>query len=240
MAQTIDTVDELREQCGLGARFIWQELRDLYGHVSCRLPSGDGFLLKFVRVGSDPTLDPRDIQVYDYQGKRVSGQDRDPTELPIYTEIFRRRPDVQSIIHAHPHVATALSSTGKTIFAISHQSVDFGEGIPLFRGDMIDSVEIGAALAETLGNESAVLMKGHGIVVVGQSVPSTVARAIYVEQAAKQQIWASAVGTPAVLPKDLRDYHSRVGWSGASFLWHQLVWEANQGLNGHGSGDLLP
>jgi ribulose-5-phosphate 4-epimerase/fuculose-1-phosphate aldolase len=240
MAQTVDRVQELQEQCGLGAQFIWQELRDLYGHVSCRLPSGDGFLLKFVRVGSDPTMDSRDIQVYDYNGKRVSGQDRDPTELPIYTEIFRRRPDVQSVIHAHPHVATALSTTGKTIFAISHQSVDFGDGIPTFRGDMIDTVEIGAQLAETLAEESAILMKGHGIVVVGKDVPSTVARTIYVEQAAKQQIWASVVGTPDAMPPALREYHTRVGWTGATFLWHQLAWEAKECLNGRDSSGILP
>lgn len=220
-----DNVEELRRQCGQGARFIWQELRDLYGHVACRLPSGDGFMLKFVRVGSDPNPDPDAIQTYDYQGKRVSGQDRDPTELPIYTEIFRRRPDVRGIVHAHPHIATALSTTGRTIFAISHQSVDFGTGIPLFRGDMIDSVEIGAALAETLGDGCAVLMKGHGIVSVGANVPSAVTRCLYLEQAAQQQIWASAVGTPEVLPQDLREYHTRVGWAGGAFLWHQLAWE---------------
>lgn len=220
-----DNVEELREQCRLGARFLWTELRDLYGHVSCRLPGGEGFLLKFVRVGSDATADPKEVQVYDYEGNLVAGGQRRPAELPLYTEIFRRRPDVGSIVHAHPHMAVALSSTGKTIFAISHQSVDFGTGIPLFRGDMIDSREVGAALAETLGDANAVLMKGHGVVAVGRDVPSTVSRCLYLEQAAEQQIWASAVGTPEVLPEPLREYHARVGWSGGAFLWHQLAWE---------------
>jgi len=235
-----DTIDALRQQCNLGARFLWQELRDLYGHVSCRLPSGDGFLLKFVRVGVDLTLDPNEVQVYDYSGKRVSGQPRDPTELPIYTEIYRRRPDVQSIVHAHPHVATAVTMGGGTVFAVSHQSVDFGAGLPVFRGDMIDSVEIGTELADTLGGRSAVLMKGHGVVVVGRDVPSTVSRCLYVEQAAKQQVWASVVGKPEVLPQELRDYHGRVGWTGTTFLWHQLEWETREGLRRTGLTPLLP
>lgn len=50
-------------------------------------------------------------------------------------------------------------------------------------------------------------------------------RLLYLEQAAEQQIWASAVGIPEVLPEPPREYHARVGWSGASFLWHQLAWE---------------
>lgn len=222
------TVEELEEQCRMGSLFLWQELRDLYGHVAVRLPSGEGFLLKFVRVGSDPRVDPREVQVYDYDGKKLSGSDRTPTELPIYTEVFRRRPDVQSVVHAHPHMATALSTAGKTIFALSHQSTDFGAGIPVFRGDMIDSIQIGSDLAEALGSGVAVLMKGHGVVTVGGDVPAAVSHCLYVEQAAQQQIWASVLGAPETLPEPLRAYHERVGWSGGSFLWHQLLWDAKQ------------
>jgi ribulose-5-phosphate 4-epimerase/fuculose-1-phosphate aldolase len=70
-----------------------------------------------------------------------------------------------------------------------------------------------------------VLLKGHGVVAVGADVPSAVCRTLYLEQAARQQLWASTLGTPEVLPLDLREYHTRVGWTGGAFLWHQLVWD---------------
>ena len=223
-----DDVLELEEQCRMGALFLWQELRDLYGHVACRLPSGDGFMLKFVRAGAARGgQDPSEVQVYDYDGKKISGNLGNPAELPLYTEIFRRRPDAKSVVHAHPHVATALSTTGKTVYALCHQSVAFGTGIPLFQGDMIDSVEIGSALAEALGQGFAVLLKGHGVAVVGPSVGGAVSTCLYLEQAAEQQILASTVGTPEQLPAHLLSYHDRVGWAGgSSFLYDQLVWEA--------------
>jgi ribulose-5-phosphate 4-epimerase/fuculose-1-phosphate aldolase len=223
-----DDIQELEEQCRMGALFLWQQLRDLYGHVSVRLPSGDGFMLKFVRAGAARAgQDPNEVQVYSYEGKKISGNLGNPAELPLYTEIFRRRPDVQSVVHAHPHVAVALSTTGKTIFATNHQTVTFGTGIPLFQGDMIDSVEIGSSLAEALGKGSAVLLKGHGVAVVGPSVPGAVSTCLYLEQAAYQQILASTVGTPEQLPAYLLEYHDRVGWSGgSSFLYEQLAWEA--------------
>ena len=47
-------VAEIRRQCFLGARFLWRELRELYGHVSCRLPNGQGFALMMVRVPMPP------------------------------------------------------------------------------------------------------------------------------------------------------------------------------------------
>lgn len=223
-----------KEDCLLGARFLWKELHDVWGHVSCRLPSGDGFALEMVRMSPDADIDPDEVQVFDYDGKRLEGKTSTPMEITIHTEIFRMRPEVVSIIHAHPHVATALTTTGKNVFAITQQSSTFGDGFPIFRGNFIDGVEIGQELAEQLGKREAILMKGHGIVTAGPSVPAAFDTLMRVEQAAQQITSASAVGTPAVLPQDIQDYrNSRNAAEAASgeraargsALWNQLVWE---------------
>jgi L-fuculose-phosphate aldolase len=219
-------VAEIRQQCFLGARFLWRELRELYGHVSCRLPNGQGFALMMVRVPLPPA-DPDEVLIFDYEGNKLEGEQPPPHELDMHTEIYRRRPDVQSVVHSHPHMATALSTTGRTIFALNHQTRRYGKGIPLFKGDFITDPKLGAELAECLGDQPAVLMQGHGAVLVGAHVPDAVANTIYLEQAAKQQIWASAVGTPQVLPDRLLVDRFGEG-SGAPLqnnLWRQLVWE---------------
>ncbi len=97
--------DDLRAQCLLGARILWRELRDVMGHVSCRLPNGEGFALKMV----------------DFDCSRLQGE-QPILEPYIHSEILPARPDVNAVVHAHPHMATVLSTTGKTVYAVTHQA----------------------------------------------------------------------------------------------------------------------
>jgi ribulose-5-phosphate 4-epimerase/fuculose-1-phosphate aldolase len=223
-----DIEQQLRRNCFLGARFLWRELREIYGHVSVRLPDNKGFALMMARVPAPPA-DPDEIMMFDYEGNRLEGDTPTPYEITLHTEIFRKRPDVQSIVHSHPHMATALSTAGKTVYAITQQSKAFGKGVPVFKGDFINDRQIGVELADCLGEHSAALMKGHGCVVVGRNVPEAVSNVLYLEQAAKQQVWASMVGTPELLPDGIlahRFPEERAGNNlGTTNLWRQLVWE---------------
>lgn len=223
--------DEIRlpRECLTGARLLWQELRDLFGHVSCRRPDGRGFWLAMVRVSADPgTWD--EVMCFDYEGNKISGEQPPPYEISLHTEIFRARPDVASVVHCHPHVAVALSMAGKTVHAVSHQSARYGSGIPVFKGDFIRGVELGRELAECLGSAPAALLKGHGVVTVGRSVSDAVTNAFFLEQAAQQQVAAAALGGADVLPEYLWAKHQHFPLEGAgggagAYLWRQLLWE---------------
>jgi L-fuculose-phosphate aldolase len=210
---------------------LWRELRELYGHVSCRLPDGKGCVLMMVRV-PEPPADADELMVFDYEGNKVEGQTPTPYEIYLHTEIYRRRGDVQSIVHSHPHMATALTTAGKTVYGITQQSKVFGSGVPVFKGDFIEDRQIGVELADCLGDQPAALMKGHGAVVVGRHVPEAVSQVLYLEQAARQQIWAATVGTPEPLPERIMQHRfpeERVQTSqGTTNLWRQLVWEWEQ------------
>ena len=146
---------------------------------------------------------------------------------------------MNSIVHSHPHMATALTTAGKTVYATTQQSKQFGKGVPVFKGDFITDPEIGIELADCLGDHSAALMKGHGCVTVGRHVPDAVTGVFYLEQAAKQQIWAASLGNgeaelvsesilahrfPAeYLRGESRGREDEV--AGSNNLWRQLVWE---------------
>jgi ribulose-5-phosphate 4-epimerase/fuculose-1-phosphate aldolase len=216
--ELVGLADELR----FGTRLLFQELGDPWGHIAVRLPkeSGrDGFLLKHVRV-TPPPGNPHAIMMFDYDGKVIEGDRRVPWELPLYTAIFKSRPDVQSVIHTHPLIATALSMAGKTVFAITHQSAPFEHGVPIYGGDMVNTEELGEGLAETLGTRPAALLKGHGAVVVGSSIAHAVQSTLYLEQAAQQQIWAATLGTPQVLDQHLIDFHKNLPpGDGGLALW---------------------
>lgn len=216
-------VKELREELLFGTSLLFQDLRDPWGHIAVRLPESDGrkgFMLKHVRVPPPPG-DHEEIMTFDYEGNLLEGKRILPWELPIYTAIFKIRPDVDSVIHTHPKAATALSMAGKTVFAITHQSAQYGHGIPIFPGDMINSGALGQGLAETLGSHCAALLKGHGAVAVGKSVGDAVQNTLYLEQAAQQQIWAATLGTPELLEDRLIDFHkNRPLGDGGLALWY--------------------
>jgi HCOMODA/2-hydroxy-3-carboxy-muconic semialdehyde decarboxylase len=85
---------------------------------------------------------------------------------------------------------------------VYHNSSFIGEGVPVFEireagGDtdmLISTPELGKALAKTLGNKPAVLMRGHGAVIVGKSIIEAVARSVYLEVNARVQAQAMAMG----------------------------------------------
>lgn len=202
-------IDLLKEELRFGTKLLFEELGDPWGHIAVRLPKSDGrqgFMLRHVRV-PPPPADPDAIMVFDYDGKVLEGDRRVPWEVPLYTQIFKARPDAECVIHTHPHVATALSMASKTVFAMTHQSVQFAHGVPIFPGDLLHNDELGESLAKTLGNWPAALLKGHGAVTVGYNIANAVQNTLYLEQAAKQQIWAATLGTPEVLEDRLMDFH---------------------------------
>src|SRR5438132_12737362 len=127
--------DDLRTECLLGARILWRELRDVMGHVSSRLPDGTGFALKMVRVPPEP-IDPDSVMTFDFDCHRLEGE-QPILEPYIHSEILRARPDVNAVVHVHPHMATVISTTGKTGYAVTHQSAQFEEGLPVFHGQWI-------------------------------------------------------------------------------------------------------
>ena len=215
--------DQLCNDLRFGTRLLFRDLGDPWGHIAVRLPEGDkrsGFILKHVRV-PPPPADPNAVMIFDYDGNCLEGARTRPWEIPIYTAIFRARPDVQSVIHTHPHIATALTMAGKTVFAITHQSAQFEHGVPVFPGDMINTNELGEGLAETLGNFPAALLKGHGAVSIGVNIGHAVQNTLYLEQAARQQILAATLGTPEVLEERFIEFHRKPPpGEGGLALWY--------------------
>lgn len=220
-----DEIRALRDEVLFSARVLADELSDIWGHVTVRLPEnqGDGFLLKHLRIPARG-VDPDEVMVFDYQGRRLSGTQKDPWEIPLYTAVYAKRPDVRSVIHVHPPVATALATTGRPIHAVTHEGLEFGDGLPVFAGDVIDTDELAQGMTAALGESRACMLKGHGAVLVATTVPEATVSAIYLERTAKQLVWASSVGTPEVLPARIRDHIVGRRGTDEPQLWRYLQW----------------
>ncbi len=218
-------LNRLRGEVLFGARWLAREIGDIFGHVSARLPEGSGatgFLLKHLRIPPKP-IDPDEIMVYDMDGVLLQGTQDRPKEVALYTSVFRTRPDITSIVHIHPPVATALTMADSTVYPIHQASQRFQAPLPVFRGNLIGDDAIGGEMADTLGQRRAILLHGHGAVVVGVDVPDAVVSAYYLEQAAKMQVWAASVGKPHMLPDELI-----AEGEVANFLWRFQEWQNEQ------------
>jgi HCOMODA/2-hydroxy-3-carboxy-muconic semialdehyde decarboxylase len=119
-------------------------------------------------------------------------------ERYIHGEIFRRRPDVHAIVHSHSPTTIPFGVTRVPLRPICHMSGFLAEGPALFEirdcdphSDMlVRTPALGVALAETLGERSVALMRGHGNVVVAGDIKAAVYRAVHCELNAKLQLQA--------------------------------------------------
>jgi ribulose-5-phosphate 4-epimerase/fuculose-1-phosphate aldolase len=183
-----------------------QEIVDAFGHVSVRIAPGAGRYL-ISRSIAPAQVTAADIMELDLDSKPVvvaGGGDKRTSyrERFIHGEIYRVRPDVMSIVHCHAPALIPFGITKVPLRPVYHNSSFIGEGVPVFEireagadTDMLISTpELGRALAKALGNKPAVLMRGHGAVIVGKNIIEAVARSVYLEVNARVQAQAMAMG----------------------------------------------
>ncbi len=179
-----------------------QGVLDGYGHVSVRHPKNpQRYLLSRSRAPALVTAE--DIMEYDLDSAPVDQQGRTMyVERYIHGEIFKARPDVNVVVHTHSPSVVPFGISNVALRPVYHMSAFLYEGVPLYEirdaGGMTDLLvrdpKLGRALAGTLGAKPMALMRGHGNVVVGDSVPVAVYRAIYTEVNARLQLQAIQLG----------------------------------------------
>jgi len=175
------------------------------GHVSARISGTEQILIQS-RFSSRAALTTKDIVTVNMQGKLVEGDDEPPSETPIHTCIYRSRGDVSCVAHLHCHYATLLSMSGASFAPVCNDGVLFASGVPLFPHSWnIGSEKRGMALAESLGNARAALMKGHGAIVVAEVVEGLFQTAYQLEQNARYQCELMMMGrSDSFSEEDLR------------------------------------
>ena len=175
---------------------------DGYGHVSVRHERDPNrYWLSCSRAPE--IVAARDIMEYDLDSNPLEARGRAMyLERFIHGEIYRVRPDVMAIVHHHSPAVIPFAATTAPLRPLYHMSAFVGEGVPVFEireaagmTDMlIRDAALGRALARTLGQHPAALMRGHGAVVVGANLPLAVGRSIYLELNARLQVQAIALG----------------------------------------------
>jgi HCOMODA/2-hydroxy-3-carboxy-muconic semialdehyde decarboxylase len=103
----------------------------------------------------------------------------------IHGAIYKARPDVNAIVHSHSPALIPFSVSAVPLRPVSHTAGFLTEAVPIFdirkasglTNMLVNDADRAAGLAATLGTQPAVLMRGHGVVVVGASLPAASAAA---------------------------------------------------------------
>jgi ribulose-5-phosphate 4-epimerase/fuculose-1-phosphate aldolase len=180
---------------------------DAFGHVSIRDPRNPNHYL-ISRSIAPESVTANDIVVLDLDSNPVDPKD---SNIPLYRErfihgaIYKARPDVNAIVHSHSPTVVPFSVSTVKLRPILHNAGFLGSGPSVFEirkyeGEATDlEVEkpsIGAALAQDLGKDAVILMRGHGDTVVAGSLPYAIFRAYYTEVNARELAQALALGGP--------------------------------------------
>jgi len=154
------------------------------GNLSVRLD--DDRLLITPTCISKGRMRASDMVIVDMDGRRVSGKRRVSSEIGMHLLIYRLRPDISGIVHAHPPTATGFAASGLGLSSPLVCEVVVGLGsIPLARYGTPGTPELTDALEPLIPKHDAILMANHGVVTYGSSLESAYMKMETVEHFAK-------------------------------------------------------
>ncbi|HLA76441.1 MAG TPA: class II aldolase/adducin family protein [Vicinamibacteria bacterium] len=180
-----------------------------FGHVSARLPDGGMLItpargLALARESELLTIGP--------DGSCLHG---DPSSAPLerwmHLAIYRARPDVGAICRTHSRMAAALGVAREPLRAMHGFGGMLGLEVPLYDGtDLITDDGLGQAVAASLGDRTALLLRGNGALITGEGVPQACIRAVYLEEAAWMHVVSEGIG--GGIPFTSEELRARSRW----------------------------
>jgi L-fuculose-phosphate aldolase len=171
------------------------------GNISARLDSSR--LMTTPKSVSKGFMTPDMMVVVDYDGKKLAGE-RDPsTELPMHLEIYRNRPDVNAVVHAHPPLATGFAVAGIPLTRAELAEVITTLGsIPIAEYGTPSTDELPAAVRKYIKAHDGMLLANHGAVTCGPSVMGAYYKMETIEHFAKISLVARLLGRENLISKD--------------------------------------
>lgn len=168
------------------------------GHVSCRVP-GTNQMLILGHIHSEGRnlgdTDVDDIVTTDIDGHFIEGRIEAVDERFAHTEVYKARPDVQAVIHAHPTMSTAFGIAGVNILPVGNRGAIFAPYVPILNFDkQIDTPDRGRMVAEAMGKGAAVVLKNHGVVVASDTVENVCITLFSLEETAQLHWYAAQIG----------------------------------------------
>jgi L-fuculose-phosphate aldolase len=198
----VKTEREHRQDIVEVGRLIWQKgwIAANDGNLTVRLDP-DRILATPTGV-SKGLMHPDDLIICDLQGNKISGQKERTSEIAMHLAIYNLRPDVRSVLHVHPPVATGYASAGKPLNLALLPEVVLAMGcVPLVEYGLPGTPELLQPMLPLIPKYDALLMGNHGAVCYGPDIWSAYFRMETVEHFARIALVAELLGGAKVLPR---------------------------------------
>lgn len=199
--------EQAKRELVLANKILYNEkvLFEAFGHISVRNPENpEQFFLS--RSLAPKLVEYEDIFTYDLEGNCLTPSDKKSyAERVIHSEIYKMYPDVQSVCHNHAQSLIPFTVLDIPFRPLSHYGAPFYEGVTVYDdydvsdGMLIRSHSEGERLARAIGNRRALLLRGHGVVVTGESLRKCVMNSIFMMIDAQNQYNALLLGKPKYL-----------------------------------------
>lgn len=185
----------LREQLVWACRILGMEGHGDYtlGHISVR--DDDHMIMKRNGIGLEEVTDDALLTI-GLNGKRIAGEGPMHLEAVLHTAVYRARPDVNAVVHTHPLYSTAFGAVDAKLEMINHDAVLFADGLAYFEetSELILTPEQGETVAAALADKRVVIMRGHGVLVTGKTLPWAIYTALTLERVLQIQAIAQTLG----------------------------------------------
>jgi ribulose-5-phosphate 4-epimerase/fuculose-1-phosphate aldolase len=235
----MSTADILRDLVIANRILAHEGVVDAYGHISVRHPErSDRFLLSCSRSPELVTLD--DIIEYDLDCNPIDLRGRAQyTERPIHGAIYRKRPDVISVVHNHAYEVIPFTvAQSVKLRPLLHVAAGIGGEIPVWDirnkfGDtnlLVTTLSQGEDLADRLGANRVVLMRGHGAAIGGTSIQDTVHTSVHLKINAQIQTEAIQMGGDIIYLSEGEIAEMRRSSAGHARAWE--YWTRRAGIAG--------
>lgn len=163
------------------------------GNLSVRLDRNR--ILVTPTAMSKGMMRPSDLVIVDLQGRKLEGRRNVSSEIGMHLLIYRLRPDIGGIVHAHPPTATGFAASGLALDRPLICELVVGLGcVPLAKYGTPGTSELADALAPLVPQYDAILMANHGVVAYSQDLQSAYMKMETVEHFAKVALVAHLLG----------------------------------------------
>lgn len=174
------------------------------GNISIRVPGvEDRFLITPTDLEYDK-MSPDDIVLVNGASEVIEGPLLPSSEVTVHMAVYKRRPDVNAIVHSEPVFSNVWGVVGKPILGTLVNMVIYTKGdVPIMPFELSNNTEFGEHMCDVMGDLNAVVWANHGLLTVGPNLRDAFKTSVAVESAARVQAYAGALtDTPIVLEYD--------------------------------------
>jgi L-fuculose-phosphate aldolase len=171
------------------------------GNISARLD--EKRLITTPKSVSKGFMTPDMMVIVDHDGRKLGG-DRDPSsELPMHLEIYRNRPDVNAVVHAHPPVATGFAVAGIPLTrAVLAEVITTLGSIPIAEYGTPSTAELPEAVRKYIKAHDGMLLANHGAVTCGPNVMAAYYKMETIEHFARISLVARLLGREHLISRE--------------------------------------